>query len=260
MKNFLKNAQSTIFALGWFTSGILFMVLMSNSSTSQQNRLCTGLNINIDHEKGNFFVDEMDIEQLVRSELPGNNLETPLQYIQIKELEAHLEANSYIQNAEIYIDMNGLMNIEVAQLYPVVRVVNADNQSYYINKEGEKLPVSEYFSSRVPIASGYINDNGFVGGAVEMDVTKGIHKLSMFIDQNEFWKSQIEQIYIEKNGDIVLIPKVGDHEILFGGIEDMEQKFKELMIFYQEGLASVGWDKYKKINLKYRNQIVCTKK
>ena len=260
MKNLLKKSQSIIFALGWFVSGILFMVLMSNSNSSQQNRLCSGLNISIDHEKGNFFVDEMDVEGLIRSQLPGQNIETPLRNIHIKGLEEYLKANPYIQNAEIYVDVNGQMNVTVAQLYPVVRVVNVDNQSYYVNREGEKLPVSDYFSSRVPIASGYINDNGFVGGSVELPITQAIHELALFIDEDEFWKSQIEQIYVESNGDFILIPKVGDHEIILGDIEDLERKFKDLMTFYQEGLASVGWDKYKKINLKYKNQIVCTKK
>ena len=86
-----------------------------------------------------------------------------------------------------------------------------------------------------------------------------IYSLAKFINKNKFLNTQIEQIYINKENGIELIPKVGKHLILFGDIDNMEEKFENLIAFYKKGLSKVGWDKYKKINLKYKNQVVCTK-
>jgi len=87
-----------------------------------------------------------------------------------------------------------------------------------------------------------------------------LFKLSSFITQDQFLKAQIEQIYVTKTGEFELIPKVGRHLIIFGGIEDMENKFDKLLVFYHQGMNKTGWDKYKTINLKFENQVVCSKK
>jgi len=86
-----------------------------------------------------------------------------------------------------------------------------------------------------------------------------IYKIAKFIHNDEFWNSQIEQIYI-KNNEYELIPRVGSQIILFGGVEDFNKKFVKLKALYKQGFSQVGWNKYKIINLKYSNQIICTKK
>ena len=78
----------------------------------------------------------------------------------------------------------------------------------------------------------------------------------------EFLKAigtNIEQLYVDNYNDILLIPKVGNHTIVFGSADHIEDKFETLKTFYLKGLNAVGWDQYKKINLKYEGQIVAEK-
>jgi len=70
----------------------------------------------------------------------------------------------------------------------------------------------------------------------------------------------IEQLYINKKSEFELIPKIGNHTILFGDIKEMKDKFEKLIAFYKQGISKSGWNKYKTINLKFKNQVVCTKK
>ena len=74
----------------------------------------------------------------------------------------------------------------------------------------------------------------------------------------------IEQIHIEPDakGTFVatLIPRVGDHTIFLGTLDQLDTKLRRLQIFYQQGLPQVGWNKYSRLDLQYGNQIVCTKK
>ena len=67
-------------------------------------------------------------------------------------------------------------------------------------------------------------------------------------------EAQIEQIAVNKLLEFELVPKVGNHKIVFGGIENLEGKFEKLMIFYKKGLSKTGWNEYSEINLKYKNQ------
>jgi cell division protein FtsQ len=80
-----------------------------------------------------------------------------------------------------------------------------------------------------------------------------------FIRQDTFLTAQIEQIYVEKNQDFTLIPKVGDTELIFGDLTFMKEKFRKLKIFYLEAMPYEGWRKYDKLNLKYKKQVVGVK-
>ncbi|MBA3972491.1 MAG: hypothetical protein H0X46_10205, partial [Bacteroidetes bacterium] len=88
-----------------------------------------------------------------------------------------------------------------------------------------------------------------------------IYAMANYINADKFWSAQIQQIYINKDRDMELVPLAGDHKIVFGDTTFMDTKFKKLLTFYQQGLNTTGWwDKYSIINLKFKNQIVCTKK
>ena len=75
----------------------------------------------------------------------------------------------------------------------------------------------------------------------------------------DFLASQIIQLYLNQNKEFELIPRVGNHVILFGDLDGMESKFEKLMLFYQKGVKQIGWNRYTLINLKYKNQLVCVK-
>lgn len=263
MRKWFQKYNHVFFAFAWFMTGILFMLAIGASSSMQESRLCAGVEVMIDNEAGNHFVDEEDVEGLMAAQLPNGNFDLPIKFIPLKELEDTLEQNPYIENAELYIDINGKLWAEIEQKYPLIRVINAENQAYYISREGEKMPISLDFTARVPVASGNVYDNGSLEGMIYAPITRSLFLLADYIDRTPFWKSQVEQIYVAQNGDISIIPKVGEHEIIFGTLEtmqDIENKFDLLMEFYKKGLSSVGWNVYKEINLKYKNQIVCTKK
>jgi cell division protein FtsQ len=86
-----------------------------------------------------------------------------------------------------------------------------------------------------------------------------IFRMVQFINKNNFWKAMIEEIFINKKGEIELFTKIGEQTVIFGDIDNMKEKFDNLFIFYKQGLNKVGWTKYKTLNLKYKNQIVCSK-
>lgn len=180
--------------------------------------------------------------------------------LNIPLIETKLNHNDFIKTSQVFTDMNGELQINVEQRRPILRLLKADGSSYYIDEEGRKMPVSQVFTAHVPIASGNLFEEYKARDTMRTLVGRELHKIATYVDKDAFWKAQIEQIFVTAESEFMLIPKVGDHTIIFGTGEDMEEKFEKLLLFYKEGLSRVGWEKYSTINLKYKNQIVCTKK
>lgn len=202
------------------------------------------------------FLDEAEIAELIEKSgepIIGHKLSA----INAEKLEARLTTFSTLNNVEIYkkIDargwsFNGKLIINVDERTPVLRIKNA-TEDYYLDREGVKIPVSSKYIERTMIASGTIP---------EESVQVSLLKMTDFVNNDVFWKAQIEQVLILPTGELILLPQVGDYLIEFGKPDGYELKFRNLKAVYQQGFKNFGWNKYKAISVKYENQVVCTKK
>jgi cell division protein FtsQ len=187
------------------------------------------------------------------------------------QLEKKLNNIPTIKNAEVYKTINGELHISVEQRTPIVRIFNLSGESYYIDEEGTLMPLSHKYTSHVLVVSGHINDkyaNRYqlnISDIMRNDTLKTISLLddifilTQYINSNPFWKAQIEHLYVNKDFEFELIPRVGNHRIVFGDATQLEEKFNKLNVFYKKALNKIGWNEYKIINVKYKNQIVCSK-
>ena len=227
--------------------------------------VCQSMDISIDRPNKNFFVMEEDVRNMVLNLGYGEGMR--ISQVDVSHLEKLLNNNPSINHAEVYSTIDGVLTIELNQRNPIIRVFTDKGDSYYIDEQGWMMPLSNKFTSRVVVANGAVKTPIALGykinvmdEAQEDQSLKDLYQLASFIDDDSFWKAQIVQLFVKENGDIELIPRVGHHEILFGKAENIEEKFDKLMIFYKQGLSKTGWNGYKTINLKYNNQVVCTKK
>jgi len=58
---------------------------------------------------------------------------------------------------------------------------------------------------------------------------------------------------------VELVPRVGNHIIFLGKLDDYQRKLHKLETFYQKAVKTVGWEKYARVDLEYDGQIICTK-
>ena len=208
---------------------------------------------------------EDDIRSMVLNLGYGEGMRIDL--LDVAHLEKLLNNNSSIGYAEVYSTIDGVLKIELNQRNPILRVFTEYGDSYYIDENGWMMPLSDKFTSRVLVANGEIKTSFSMG--YEMNVMdlkqedqrlKDLYQLASYITNYSFLKAQIVQIYVKENGDLELVPRVGNQEILFGKATNIKERFDKLMIFYKQGLSKTGWNGYKRINLMYNNQVVCTKK
>ncbi len=253
----------------WIFVGIYFFVVLGFVSSRQKKALCTSINVIYIDSLEHHFVDKDDLIKLI-DEKDGKVLGRPINKLNISKLEDIISAQPYVKSAEVYSEINGILNVEIAQRMPIIRIINNKNQSFYIDNEGYLLPLSKKVSLRLLVASGNINfspdfdttiyifDNQ--NNDTNKKVLQNLLTLADYINNNDFWKAQIQQIYVNKDNELELVPLVGAQIIYFGNINNYQKKFKKLEATYKKGFLYKGWNKYKSINLKYENQVVCEKK
>lgn len=241
----------------WFGLGVLFVISISNSISHQGERQWKDILVNFDHANDMHFLVERDVENIVLNCYDIYETNVKVKDVDLLGLEKELEDHPYIEDAETFINGNGAMELRVSQGMPIARVYLNDGRDYYISQSGKKMPVSAYFTARVPICSGQIKDNGMNEGELYSGDLNALHQVALFVSENEFWSALIEQIHRNKEEDFVLIPKIGQEEFVIGDATELEEKFSRIEQYYKNTVNKVGWGKYKSVNVKFEQRIVC---
>lgn len=253
----------------WTISSVALLFLLGFVNQKQSEQICRKLVVNIDRSNGNYFIDEEDIHAMVYHEI-DTILGRKIRSINSEKLELKINNHPAVEATEVYKTIDGQLFVDVHQRTPIVRIFNRQGENFYIDSTGKLMPPSSSYTSRVLVASGYIYDSFFELSAENArnvtDTLQGrsyiddIFTYAEFIRKDEFWNAQIEQLYVNKDFEIELIPRVGNHRIVFGDALSLQEKFDKLKVFYFKGLNKTGWNEYSIINLKFANQVVCTKR
>jgi cell division protein FtsQ len=252
------NWKAVLIAFTWLISISAVITLMGFIEVKKGENTCNKVEIILSGNQ--FFIEKSEVDQLL-SDNNGLLVGRRLANINIQKLEDKLVANPFIEYAKVYLDMNGVIHADIKQREPILRVLTYAGQDFYIDKNGLKIPLSDHFTARVLVANGAILEsfNNEID-TLKTKVAKDLFATAKFIAQNELWSEQIVQIYVNDDKDMELVPRVGSQKIVFGNGDDLESKFKNLLVFYKKAIPLVGWDTYSTINLKFKGQIVCVKR
>ena len=214
-----------------------------------RDKECSSVQIKIMETTGASYLSVPQIEALLGKahiQLMGQKMEE----IQAAFIEKTLEENKLIKNAEVYKTIDGTVMIRVYQRIPILRVMS-EKGNYYVDAEGQIMPVPSDYAAYVPLATGAISNEYAMNQ---------LYDFAEFLRKNKSWNAQIKQIHVLPNLDVELTPRKGNHTFVLGKIENYRENLNKLTLFYEKGLDKVGWDRYSRINLKYKNQVVCTKR
>ncbi len=251
------NWRAILFGFLWLISLSGLITLMSFIEVKKSALKCKDVKVLL---PGQFNFIERDEVDRILMENGGAMLGKDLNDINIHKLENALKANPFIEFAKVYADMTGVIHVQIRQREPVLRVVNMANLHFYIDGNGNKIPLSDNYTAKVLVASGLIEED-FSGrvDTLKTKMARDLFRTALYIKSDTLWDNQIEQLFVDLKGDIEMVPRVGGHKIILGSADSLQIKFRNLLVFYKKAIPKVGWDTYKTINLKYANQIVCEK-
>ncbi len=166
------------------------------------------------------------------------------------DIENFIDSISLIKKCQVYNSIKGYTMIDIDCRIPIIKVYDKDGRAYHIDENGN-IVHGIHKALYLPIASGFIDDS---------IATSEVMPIAKLINEDQFWNSQIEQIYFGENSHITMVPRVGNHIIEFGEAKDIENKFEKLYTFYKNGMNKIGWNKYSKLNIEFGNKVICTQK
>jgi len=233
----------------FFTTLILGYLVFSvwYFSGSDKENVCKRLDIELVDSTKVQLITQKDIAQILE-ESNLNPIGKTIKYIHTEDIERLLYKNPMIKVAECYKTPSGIVNIRIQQRIPKFRVVGLG--SYYIDINRKQMPVSQNYAAYVPVVSGKVTVSMAAGR---------IFDFVTFLEENPFWNAQIEQIVVRDDRKIELIPRVGDAVIMLGTLDNFKTKLGKLQKLYLKGFNVIGWNRYKVIDLQYKDQVVCNK-
>jgi cell division protein FtsQ len=236
---------------------------------NRQKVICNKVNISISDEDMNKFLGKEDIFKVL-DKYKLKMIGMPIDSINTFLAEELINKSRAVRTTSAYITIDGKLNIEVEQRRPILRVTNQKLQNYYLDETGQLLPMLKQYASYTLIANGYISEpfdvtverNIFPSRKdtiIMPNIIYDLYRVSKFISNDDFWRSQIVQLYVNNNREIELVPRVGSQTIIFGQSDDLDNKFRKLKAMYR-AFNEIGWNQYKTINLKFKDQVICTKR
>ena len=243
----IKKILSILVVLAF--AGYLVYSAVAMTDRHEDIRICRGIDLHISDSLDYGLIDGDMVTSLLQ-ERGLDPVGLSLDRIDIEGIESVLLRHPLVGRAQCYKTAGNMLRINISGKVPLVRVLNNRGQDFYVDSRGEIL-TQHSLAVQLPVATGYI-DRKFASGDL-LDVVNAI-------DRSEFWKAQVEQINVTREGQIELVPRVGDHLLILGTAQDVEDKLKRLENFYRKGLDNVGWNKYRSISVAYENQVVCKKR
>jgi cell division protein FtsQ len=248
------------------TISALYLLVMPAYLTSKTNAMiCNGIDIDIADSSDYHLVSKLDIRNLVSSGGP-RIIGAPANAISLGEIETRLARLRELRVAEAYLTIDGKLHVYANQRNPVMRLM-ADGGDYFVDDDGVVFRRKKLYTPRLQVVEGNIkvtsqmlNGVSVLDTAIKNSILKDVFDLVEYIRNDDFWSAQIDQIYVDSNDEIDLIPRVGNQIVHLGSAENFKGKLRYLGAFYDKVLPEVGWNKYSLINLEFKDQIVCKRR
>lgn len=236
-------------------AGIVF------AAVNMPKRPCSGYDLTVKYDGEYPAVNDTDILQLIEE----NHIKVvgvPMKDIDLESVAIQLKQNPYIKTVNEVRFSSTKLRIVVTLKNIILHVFTQDGHQFYVDEDGMMLPFSMQVKENVLVANGKISD-GFVSRKNVKDChtnLRRVYRIASYLHDNDFYNAQFRQLYVTNNNEIVLVPTVGRHKVLFGTDENMEEKLFNLQQTYQQGLAYMGMDQYSTLDVRYKNRVIAKKR
>ncbi len=255
----------------WTISIVLIGIILSFSVKNQKKINCEAIEVTITDKNEQQFLEEKNILDLIDNN--NENIKNKnISNIDIYKLEEIVNSHPSVEKANVAIEINGKLKIELTQRVPIARIFNANNESYYIDNKGKAMPLSEQFTADVLPFNGFINEPFTARMNYNVDFLESntrlknlvlfddIYNIANCIKSDSILSALIQQVYVNEKKEFEIITSLTNARIILGNCEDLSSKLNKLKIFFREGLSKNNWwEKYQSIDIRFKNQIICKK-
>lgn len=247
--------------IGWVIFLIAIVgILLHAVSRKKANALEEDLKIEIvPLEAGSSLITERDVRNTIRKGFSNKITGQLLKEVDVDKLENFVKTDPFVANADAYLDINNQLHVRIEQREPLLRVLDSQGGNYYLDKSGAKIPISNNYTARVIVATGNLPPYTADFMEKKQHGLRDLIHLHEAILKDDFLRDFVQQIHLSSTGDFIMIPLVGDQQIILGSAKNLDDKFDKLKIFYKDAMPYTGWRTYRKLDLRFKNQVVGVK-
>ena len=254
----MRNWKYILERVLWSLAGIALIVLFAFTWRAKSTKKCAGIQIELKgNAPGMVFIDEKEILKLINEQ--GVKVGTPIEEINLNTIEQSLLKTNWVNKSNLYIDNQQLLQVVIEQRIPIARVFTASGNSFYIDSVAQRLPLRQLSAVRLPIFTNFPSDQAKLSKP-DSSLLKDILHFATVVQKDSFFMAQIAQVNIAASGEFEIVPTLGDHIVLIGNVEQLEDKLNRLYTFYKKVWVPSGINAYEVIDARFDHQIVALKK
>lgn len=241
----------------WSLLAIASVSLLIAAMRAKNNLDTAGVVINIQPSPDASFISENDVLGVLKKNGAING--TEINAVNLNNLELQLQKNPWIKNAEVFIDNKQILHANIQLRSPLARIFTVSGNSFYIDSSCTKMPLVSTMPERMIVFSSFPSDKNKLSIPDSL-LMQQVKKIATFITADSFWMAQTAQVDISDEGKFILIPVLGDQQIILGNADNLDEKFRALMSFYQQAWKTLGFEKYSTISVEFSGQVVATRR
>ncbi|PZF72340.1 hypothetical protein [Taibaiella soli] len=231
------------------------VLAITSASRIQDKKVVSGIRIAIRNENDCRFIDKEDVQEMLLANRHINIGSTPVAKIDLHKMEQIAQANPWISDAQVYIDNQQVLYVNVTQRIPALRVFETNGNSYYLDTALHVLPLSDKYAHYSTIIT---NAPELKDDSMSKSLKSQMLTMVRTIEADSFWNAQVQEIVVTPDREFQLIPVMGNHRILIGDTSDLQDKLDNLFAFYQHVLNRIGFDKYQVLDIRFKDQVVAS--
>ena len=254
----MKKWQQIVIKILWSIAAAALILLFVVSWKAKSEKLLTYIQIELVGERAEaLFMDEIAIRVILNEQ--GVQVGMPIEKINLTQLEKFIEKTEWVKNAEFFINNKLVLEVKIEQRIPIARIFTSSGSSFYIDNEGTRLPLKQLTVLNLPVFTGFPTDQLKLSKPDSV-LLKDVLFFAKTIQKDSFFMAQVAQVNIEPNGTFQMVPTLGDHLVLLGTVDQLEDKLNRLFTFYKKVWLGSGVNAYQYIDCRFNQQVVALKK
>lgn len=281
-----QKIQRLLRPAGIILGALVLVGLLAFSARSTNTTPVKELAVEVDAPEGVHFIDENAVREQVLAATDAV-IGAPIGDVDLVAIEEGLRHIGCVAKANVYHTMDGTLHVKVKQREPIVRVINADGSSYYIDREGWTMPLSDIYTARVLVVTGALFEPFAQSPPMDllhasdslrrMTRSDEIFLLASTVNADPVWNALFDNASVDAVGEFELVPRIGGQRVKVGRLQgppfggDARASSKEirelltvrlnkLRAFYQQGMPQSDWRMYSTIDTRFADQVVCTRR
>ncbi len=279
-----QKLQRLLRPAGIILGALVIVGLLAFSARSTNTTPVKELAVEVDAPEGVHFIDDNAVREQVLHATDAV-VGAPIGEVDLVAIEEGLRHIGCVARANVYHTMDGTLHVKVKQREPIVRVINTDGSSYYIDREGWTMPLSENYTARVLVVTGALFEpfaqlppmdlNAISDSLRQLTRSDEILQLATVVANDPVWNALFDNATVDAVGEFEIVPRIGGQRVKVGRLQgtsmhtranakEMRElitaRLDKLRAFYQQGMPQSDWRMYSTIDTRFADQVICTRR